>query len=206
MLGHGREGATASLPDVRVLAGEIRRGVRRSAGRPRARGHACGSCSTAGGATRSGAPAHPDGRGRRPHPVVPSADASAGAQGPPDPPEGADRRRSGRVHRRGRHRRRMEGRRAQRAGGATRTSAFADRRWTAFRPFLDNWLETDDVLFEASVDRFPDQPQAGSSLVQCGEGIGAGLERHLGRSSGVAAARTGRMSGSRRRTSSPTRS
>ena len=33
--------------------------------------------------------------------------------------------------------------------------------------FLDNWLETDDVLFEASVDRFPDQPQAGSSLVQC---------------------------------------
>jgi cardiolipin synthase A/B len=36
--------------------------------------------------------------------------------------------------------------------------------------FLDNWLETDDVLFETSIDRFPDQPQAGSSLVQCVRG------------------------------------
>ena len=35
--------------------------------------------------------------------------------------------------------------------------------------FLDNWLETDDELFEASVDRFPDQPQPGSTVVQaCG--------------------------------------
>ena len=32
--------------------------------------------------------------------------------------------------------------------------------------FLDNWLETDDVLFEPDVDRFPDQPHAGSTVVQ----------------------------------------
>jgi cardiolipin synthase len=32
--------------------------------------------------------------------------------------------------------------------------------------FLDNWLETDDVLFEPDVDRFPDQPQDGSTVVQ----------------------------------------
>jgi cardiolipin synthase len=32
--------------------------------------------------------------------------------------------------------------------------------------FLDNWLETDDVLFDADVDRFPDQPRDGVTLVQ----------------------------------------
>jgi cardiolipin synthase len=32
--------------------------------------------------------------------------------------------------------------------------------------FLDNWLETDDALFDPDVDRFPDQPQDGSTLVQ----------------------------------------
>ena len=32
--------------------------------------------------------------------------------------------------------------------------------------FLDNWVETDDVLFEATVDRFPDQPQPGSTVIQ----------------------------------------
>lgn len=32
--------------------------------------------------------------------------------------------------------------------------------------FLDNWVETDDVLFEAAVDRFPDQPQPGSTVIQ----------------------------------------
>jgi cardiolipin synthase A/B len=32
--------------------------------------------------------------------------------------------------------------------------------------FLDNWLETDEVLFDTDVDRFPDQPQEGSTLVQ----------------------------------------
>jgi cardiolipin synthase A/B len=32
--------------------------------------------------------------------------------------------------------------------------------------FLDNWLETDDVLFDTDVDRFPDQPHDGSTVVQ----------------------------------------
>jgi cardiolipin synthase len=32
--------------------------------------------------------------------------------------------------------------------------------------FLDNWLETDPVLFEPGVDRFPDQPQPGTTVVQ----------------------------------------
>jgi cardiolipin synthase len=36
--------------------------------------------------------------------------------------------------------------------------------------FLDNWAETDTVLFEDGVDRFPDQPQPGSSVVQCVRG------------------------------------
>jgi len=36
--------------------------------------------------------------------------------------------------------------------------------------FLDNWAETDDVLFDPSVDRFPPQEQAGSSVIQCVRG------------------------------------
>ena len=32
--------------------------------------------------------------------------------------------------------------------------------------FLDNWIETDDRLFESEVDRFPEQPQPGSTVVQ----------------------------------------
>jgi cardiolipin synthase len=32
--------------------------------------------------------------------------------------------------------------------------------------FLDNWIETDDELFDPRVDRFPDQPQPGSTVVQ----------------------------------------
>ncbi|HEY1280218.1 MAG TPA: phospholipase D-like domain-containing protein [Acidimicrobiales bacterium] len=36
--------------------------------------------------------------------------------------------------------------------------------------FLDNWAETDDELFEDGVDRFPDQPKPGQSLVQCVRG------------------------------------
>jgi cardiolipin synthase len=32
--------------------------------------------------------------------------------------------------------------------------------------FLDNWLETDDVLFDPDVDRFPEQPHDGSTVVQ----------------------------------------
>jgi cardiolipin synthase len=35
--------------------------------------------------------------------------------------------------------------------------------------FLDNWAETDDVLFE-DADRFPDQPKPGNVVVQCVRG------------------------------------
>ncbi len=33
--------------------------------------------------------------------------------------------------------------------------------------FLDNWTETDPEIFSEGVDRFPDQPKAGSAIVQC---------------------------------------
>ena len=33
--------------------------------------------------------------------------------------------------------------------------------------FLDNWAETQPVLFEDGVDRFPTQPQPGNAVVQC---------------------------------------
>jgi len=33
--------------------------------------------------------------------------------------------------------------------------------------FLDNWIETDPLIFEDGVDRFPDQQQRGSAIVQC---------------------------------------
>jgi cardiolipin synthase len=36
--------------------------------------------------------------------------------------------------------------------------------------FLDNWSETDPELFDESVDRFPDQPKPGHSVVQCVRG------------------------------------
>jgi len=36
--------------------------------------------------------------------------------------------------------------------------------------FLDNWAETDPELFDEDVDRFPDQPKPGSSIVQCVRG------------------------------------
>jgi cardiolipin synthase len=36
--------------------------------------------------------------------------------------------------------------------------------------FLDNWAETEPVLFEDGVDRFPDQPQPGRAVVQCVRG------------------------------------
>jgi cardiolipin synthase A/B len=36
--------------------------------------------------------------------------------------------------------------------------------------FLDNWLETDPELFDASIDRFPDQPQPGRAVIQCVRG------------------------------------
>jgi cardiolipin synthase len=36
--------------------------------------------------------------------------------------------------------------------------------------FLDNWVEADSELFDELVDRFPDQPRAGSTVVQCVRG------------------------------------
>jgi cardiolipin synthase len=36
--------------------------------------------------------------------------------------------------------------------------------------FLDNWAETDHELFEDGVDRFPEQPQPGTSVAQCVRG------------------------------------
>jgi len=36
--------------------------------------------------------------------------------------------------------------------------------------FLDNWIEADSELFDNDVDRFPDQPRAGSTVVQCVRG------------------------------------
>ncbi|HET9722453.1 MAG TPA: phospholipase D-like domain-containing protein [Actinomycetota bacterium] len=36
--------------------------------------------------------------------------------------------------------------------------------------FLDNWIETDDVMFDQTIDRFPHQPQTGSTLIQCVRG------------------------------------
>jgi cardiolipin synthase A/B len=36
--------------------------------------------------------------------------------------------------------------------------------------FLDNWAETEPVLFEEGIDRFPQQPQPGNAVVQCVRG------------------------------------
>jgi cardiolipin synthase len=36
--------------------------------------------------------------------------------------------------------------------------------------FLDNWVETDPELFDPEVDRFPEQPQSGSTVIQCVRG------------------------------------
>ena len=36
--------------------------------------------------------------------------------------------------------------------------------------FLDNWVETDRVLFDPDHDRFPDQPKPGEAVVQCVRG------------------------------------
>jgi cardiolipin synthase len=36
--------------------------------------------------------------------------------------------------------------------------------------FLDNWAETEPVLFEEGIDRFPHQPQPGRTVVQCVRG------------------------------------
>jgi cardiolipin synthase len=36
--------------------------------------------------------------------------------------------------------------------------------------FLDNWIETDSLLFDGAHDRFPDQPKPGDTIVQCVRG------------------------------------
>lgn len=36
--------------------------------------------------------------------------------------------------------------------------------------FLDNWIETDPVLFDPAHDRFPEQPKPGDAVVQCVRG------------------------------------
>jgi len=36
--------------------------------------------------------------------------------------------------------------------------------------FLDNWIETDQMLYEERVDRFPHQPKPGDAVVQCVRG------------------------------------
>ena len=36
--------------------------------------------------------------------------------------------------------------------------------------FLDNWAETDRQLFDEKIDRFPEQPKPGNSVVQCVRG------------------------------------
>jgi cardiolipin synthase len=36
--------------------------------------------------------------------------------------------------------------------------------------FLDNWVETDPVLYDAQIDRFPAQPKPGATVVQCVRG------------------------------------
>jgi cardiolipin synthase A/B len=36
--------------------------------------------------------------------------------------------------------------------------------------FLDNWIETDPEIFDLTVDRFPQQPQPGGTIIQCVRG------------------------------------
>ena len=36
--------------------------------------------------------------------------------------------------------------------------------------FLNSWAEADDALFDENTDRFPDQPQPGSTIIQCVRG------------------------------------
>jgi cardiolipin synthase len=37
--------------------------------------------------------------------------------------------------------------------------------------FLDNWAETDPLLYQEGVDRFPEQPQPGDAVTQCIRGV-----------------------------------
>jgi cardiolipin synthase len=63
-------------------------------------------------------------------------------------------------------------------GNATNPDEWRDTHFRVTGPavdglrsaFLDNWSETQPVLFEDGIDRFPRQPQPGSSVVQCVRG------------------------------------
>ena len=110
-----------------------------------------------------------------------------------DPPEGADRRRSGRVHRRGRHRRRMEGRRAQRARVAR--YALPPSRTGGGRPSgrIPRQLARDGRRPVRGIGRPLPRPTAGRFEPRPvrPRRLGARLERHLDAVPGVGAARTG---------------
>ena len=64
------------------------------------------------------------------------------------------------------------------AGDARDASEWRDTHFRVTGPavdglraaFLDNWAEADPVLFEDGIDRFPEQPQPGTSVVQCVRG------------------------------------
>ena len=155
-------------------------------GRDRDRVRACGSRARARAGVRvrlllDAWGAHPmeraahrrHGSSRRARPLVPSAAPVAPRRvQPPHAPQGDGRRRIDRVHRRRRDRGRVEGRRSQRERVARHALPHPGaRRSTGLRAaFLDNWAETDPVLFDDEIDRFPDQPKPGDSVVQCVRG------------------------------------
>ena len=98
----------------------------------------------------------------------PAAPLPARPAQPPHPPQGAHRRRGRRVHRRRGDRRRVEGRRPQRTRVARHPLPFRGPIVDGLRAaFLDNWAETDPVLYEEGIDRFPEQPQPGHAVTQC---------------------------------------
>jgi len=63
-------------------------------------------------------------------------------------------------------------------GDARNGSEWRDTHFRIYGPavdglraaFLDNWAETDPVMFEDGIDRFPTQPQPGGSIIQCVRG------------------------------------
>ena len=88
---------------------------------------------------------------------------------PPHPPQGADRRRGDRVHRRRRDRRRVEGRRPRRdTSGATPTSGSGARSSTGCGPpSSTTGPRPTRSSSSEGVDRFPEQPQPGHAVTQC---------------------------------------
>ncbi len=70
--------------------------------------------------------------------------------------------------------------------------------------FLSNWVETDDALFEAGIDRFPDQPQPGSTVIQAVRGASRRGGATSRRCSGRCCSCRRSASASPPRTSSPT--